>query len=122
MSAGVFTDSFYESNQLGSVHPIRVQPETLALELGGTANAAADGAGAVGPSAVVSRGKRSLGINARTVSIRLTAALAGYKAGSVIVLPWMDPATFDDITPKVTLGTYLGTACKCIGKSPETVR
>jgi hypothetical protein len=122
MSAGVFADSFYESNELGTVHPIRVQPETLALELGGQANAAPDGDAAIGPSAQVSRGKRSIGINARTVSIRLTATLTGYKAGSVITLPWLDPTTFADITPKATTGTYLATACIVTGKSPETVK
>ena len=122
MSAGAFSDSFYESNELGSVHPIRVQPETLALTLGGQANAAPDGASAIGPSAQVSRGKRSIGINARTVTIELTAALSGYLAGSKITLPWLDATTFSAITPKVTTGTYLATACKVVGKSPETVR
>jgi hypothetical protein len=122
MSAGAFSDSFYESNELGTVHPIRVQPETLALELDGQANEAPDGAGAIGPSAQVSRGKRSIGINARTVTIQLTAALSGYLSGSKITLPWLDPVTYADITPKVTVGTYLGTACKVVGKSAETVR
>jgi hypothetical protein len=122
MSSGAFTDSFYESNELGSVHPIRVQPETLALTLGGQANTAPSGTGAIGPSAQVSRGKRSIGINARTVTVRLTAALANYATGATITLPWLDPATFADITAKVTTGTYLSTACKVVGKSPETVK
>ena len=122
MSSGAFTDSFYESNELGTIHPIRVQAETLALTLGGQANAAPAGTSAIGPSAQVSRGKRSIGINARTVTVELTAALAGYLAGSKITLPWMDPDTFAAITPKVTTGTYLSTACKVVGKSPETVR
>lgn len=122
MSSGIFSDSFYSSNELGSVHPIRVQPETIALVLGGQANTAPAGTGAVGPSAQVSRGKRSIGINARTVSVRLTAALANYKAGSVISLPWLDNSTFAALTPKVTTGTYLATACILVGKTPETVK
>ena len=122
MSAGAFQDSFYESNELGSVHPIRVQPETIALTLGGQANVAPSGTGAIGPSAQVSRGKRSIGINARTVTIQFTATKTGYLAGSKITLPWLDPATFSDVTPKVTTGTYLEVACKVVGKSPETVR
>lgn len=121
MSSGAFVNSFYESNELGSVHPIRVQPETLGLMLGGQSNAAPSGTGAIGPSAQVSRGKRALGINARSVTVRLTATLAGYLPGSTISVPWMDPDTFADITPKVTTGTYLGTACICTGKSPEKV-
>jgi hypothetical protein len=122
MSSGIFADSFYESNKLGTVHPIRVQPETISLTLGGQANTAPDGASAILPSAQVSRGKRSIGINARTVSIRLTATLANYKAGSVITLPWLDPDTFDAIIPKATTGTYLATACIVVGTSPETVK
>lgn len=122
MSSGAFVDSFYLSNELTTTHPIRVQPETIALTLGGQANTAPSGTGAIGPSAQVSRGKRSIGINARTVTIELTASLAGYLPGSKITLPWLDPDTFADITPKVTTGTYLSTACKVVGKSPETVR
>lgn len=122
MSSGIFSDSFYSSNELGSVHPIRVQPETIAIVLGGQANDAPSGTGAIGPSAQVSRGKRSIGINARTVSIRLTVALANYKAGSVITLPWLDDSTFAALTPKVTTGTYLATACILVGKTPETVK
>jgi hypothetical protein len=122
MSAGAFTNSFYLSSELGTVHPIRVQPETISLTLGGQANTAPSGTGAIGPSAQVSGGKRSIGINARTVSIRLTAALSGYKADSVIRLPWLANSTFAALVPKVTTGTYLGTACILVGKSPETVK
>jgi hypothetical protein len=121
MSSGAFTDSFYLSNKLTTTHPIRVQPETIALVLGGQANTAPSGTGAIGPSAQVSKSSRSIGINARTVSIRLTATLAGYKAGSVIRLPWLDPDTFDAITPKVTTGTYLSTACIVVGIRSEEV-
>jgi hypothetical protein len=122
MSAGAFTDSFYSSNELGSVHPIRVQPETIALTLGGQANTAPDGTAAVLPSAQVSRGKRAIGINARTVSVRLTAALSGYKAGSVITVPWLSDTTFAALKPKATTGTYLATACIVVGKRAETVK
>jgi hypothetical protein len=67
----------------------------------------------------VSQGKRSLGINARKVSIRLTAALTGYQSGAVISVPWMQATTFDALVPKVTTGTYLATACILVGTSPE---
>lgn len=121
MSSGAFDDSFYSSNTTGNVHPIRIQPETISLTLGGVANAAPAGTGAVLPSAQVSQGARSFGINARKVSIRLTAALTGYQSGSVIRVPWLSDTTFDALTPKVTTGTYLGTACIVVGKSPEKV-
>jgi hypothetical protein len=121
MSSGAFTDTFYESNKLGTIHTIRVQPATLALELGGQANAAPAGTEAIKPSAKVSSSKRDIGINARTVTIRLTANLAGYSAGATIKLPWLKPDTFDGIVPKATTGTYRGTACKVVGVSEETV-
>lgn len=122
MSSGAFTDSFYASNELGTTHTIRVQPETIALELGGVANEAPVGTGAIQPSAQVSRGKRSIGLNARTVTIQFTATKAGYLAGSKITLPWLKSTTFSAIRPKSTTGTYQEVACKVVGKSAETVR
>jgi hypothetical protein len=121
MSAGAFENSFYTSTDLGTVHPIRIQPETKGLTLGGVANDAPDGTAAILPSAVVSKGTKAFGINARTVSIQLTAALTGYKAGSVIRVPWLEDSTFAAIAPKVTTGTYLATACKVVGKRAEKV-
>lgn len=121
MSSGAYEAGKYQSNGTGLIHAIRVQPETKALTLNSVANdypaAAIDGK----PSAQVSRGKRTIGINARTVSIRLTAALAGYKLGSVITLPWFSSTTFDAI-PQNATGTYLGTACILVGTSAEKVR
>jgi hypothetical protein len=121
MSSGAFENGKYESNETGEVHKIRVQPETKALTLGGVANAYPADPAEGKPSAQVGRGKRSIGINARTVSIRLTAALAGYKAGSVITLPWFVRSTFDALSDSAT-GTYLATACELVGKSAEKVR
>lgn len=121
MSSGIFENTFYESNELGTTHPIRTQPETLSLTLGGVANEAPAGTGAIAPSAQVSQGKRKLGLNARTVTIQLTAALTGYKPGGYIRVPWLIESTYGPLVKKVTLGTYLGTACRLVGKSPETV-
>lgn len=122
MSSGAFVDSFYESNELSTIHPIRVQQETIDLVLGGQANTAPAGTTAILPSAQVSRGKRSIGINARTVTIEFTATKAGYLAGSKITLPWLGKTTFAAIKPKVTVGTYQEVACKVTGKSGESVR
>lgn len=121
MSSGAFENGKYESNETGAVHRVRVQPETKALVLGGATNAYPVAAAEGKPSAQVGSGKRSIGINTRTVSIRLTAALAGYKSGSVITLPWFVPATFNAMSDSAT-GTYLATACELVGKSPEKVR
>lgn len=121
MSAGAFENGKYASNGTGGVHKIRVQPETKALTIDGVANAYPAGGVDSKPSAQVGKGKRSIGINARTVSIKLTAALTGYKSGSVITLPWFVASTFDDLTVGAT-GTYLATACELVGTSAEKVR
>jgi len=119
MSAGAFEIGRYESTDTGNLHPIRVQPETKALQLEGVTNAYPTETDTVLPSAQVSRGKRALGINARTVTIRLTAALTGYKVDSPITLPWfVDGADFNGFKRGDT-GTYLGTACVVVGTSKE---
>jgi hypothetical protein len=124
MSAGAFSTSKYDSTATDLIHPIRVQPETLALQLGSTANAAPSGT-AVLPSAQVSRGKRSIGINARTVTIKFAAGSVptGYKAESPITLPWLqENAAFTGAVPGVTAVTYLGQTAILVGKSPEFTR
>lgn len=119
MSSGAFTIAGYETDNADIV-PIRVQPETLTAVLG-TANASAGATFATGfPSAQVSKGKRAIGINARTVSIRLTAALAGYKVDSILRVPVMTQARYAALG-RGTAVTYLGTAGVVTGKSPETI-
>jgi hypothetical protein len=121
MSSGVFETGRYASNETGLTHGIRVQPETKALLIGSVANDYSAVTTLTKPNAQVGRGKKSIGINARTVTIQLTAALSGYKVGSNIVLPWFVESTFSAIARDQT-GTYLSTACKVVGKSPERVR
>jgi hypothetical protein len=124
MSAGVFQTVLYSSNVTGTIHPIRVQPETLSLSLGGTANAAATGT-AILPSAQVSKGKRSIGINARTVTVKFATGNEpdGYKPNSPITVPWLqNNAAFINAVPNVTVVTYLSETAILVGKSPEFVR
>lgn len=122
MSAGIFSKVLYETN-IGLFTSIKVQPETLALTLNAIVNIAATGTKTVGiPSAKVSGSKRSIGINARTVSVAFSgAAPAGYKDGSIIRLPVLDPtvyAAYDELQT----GTYLGAAVRFAGKSDESVK
>ena len=121
MSAGVFETGRYASNETGLTHGIRVQPETKALTINSVANDYSAVTTLTKPNAQVGKGKRSVGINCRTVTIQLTTALTGYKAGSNIVLPWFVESTYNAIARDQT-GTYLATACKVVGKSPERVR
>lgn len=120
MSQGAFTIAGYETDNADIV-PIQVQPETLTAVLG-TANASAGATFAAGfPSAQVSKGKRAIGINARTVSLRLTAALAGYKEDSILRIPVMTQARWNALSRGTTI-TYQGTAGVVVGKSPESIR
>lgn len=120
MSSGAFVIAGYETDNADIV-PIQVQPETLAATLG-TANASAGATFAAGfPSAQVSKGKRAIGINARTVSIRLTAPLAGYKTDSILRIPVMTQTRWNGLS-RGTAVTYLGTAAEVVGKSPESIR
>lgn len=121
MSAGAFERTFYAKNN-GDVAPIRVQPETLSLTIGGQANSAPTGPADAGVSRVrVSGGRRKLGTVARKVYITWTGAPpTGYKPGGVIAVPVMIPAHFEAyIDPPDQTGTYLATACRVIGSSPE---
>jgi hypothetical protein len=121
MSSGVFTRAKYLADS-GTVNPIRVQPETLLLVIGGVTNSEPSGTISTGvPSAKVSGSSRSLGLSARLVRIQLTANLSGYKPNAVITLPWLNQATFGAISPNAT-GTYLGTACIVLGKRGEVLK
>lgn len=126
MSSGGFITSVYETGT-GAFHPIRIQPETLTLTLNGQANAApANPAGAGLPSAVVSKGRRSLGINARLVRIRTpnTGGDPNYVPLGVISLPVLQAAVFAAYSKGQT-GTYEingnSVAVQFVGKTPETI-
>lgn len=123
MSAGNFANSFYTSNKTGLVHPIRVQPETLALVVDGATNAAAAGPATSPISAQVSQSKRSKGLNARTVTIKFPATPpTGYAVGSVIKLPWLTgAATFDGFKAGDAV-TYLGSTGEVVGTQAETAK
>jgi hypothetical protein len=121
MSAGAFEYSRYASGS-GLVYRIRVQPETLAMVIDGSTNAAApdsiDGIGTIKTSA----GNRAFGIKPRTVTVRFTSTLpTGYKAGTLITLPWMVADTWEELTNGDT-GTYLGQAIELVSKKAENVR
>lgn len=120
MSSGAFTVAGYETDN-GDIVPILVQPETLAATLG-TANSSAGATFAAGfPSAQVSKGKRAIGINARTVSLRLTAELEGYKPDSILRIPVTTQARWTALSRGTTV-TYQGVAGVVVGKSPESIR
>jgi len=120
MSSGAFLRSFYELDN-GDIAAIRVQPETVAMTIGGAANTAPAGPATVPSSAVVSRGRRSKGINARLVRVVFPTPPAGYLANSPIALPWLDPGTFASLNPNDSV-SYLGASGVLVGKTAESVR
>lgn len=120
MSIGVFTVSKYE-NEDGGIHGIRIQPETLTLTLNGSANSAVAGDIDQISRAKVSGSRRSYGVHARTVTVRLTAAGASGSVGSLNTLPWLQESTFAAIKPDQT-GTYNGSACIVVGKTAEKIK
>lgn len=127
MSSGGFTISVYESST-GLFFPITIQPETLTLTLNSVANAAPANTPGVGlPSAVVSKGRRSFGVNARLVRVRTpnTGGDPNYVPLGIIALPVLQAATFAAYGKGQT-GTYEingnAIAVQFVGKTPETVR
>lgn len=120
MSSGTFSRARYELDN-GDITNIRIQPETLALVVDGQTNTAPTDAVTRPGSAKVSGGRRSVGVNARLVRIRFTAAKDGYAEGDIIALPWLQFESFTQLDLYST-GTYLGTAIELVGKTAESVR
>ena len=126
MSAGAFTIIGYEADYGDGtlVHPIKVQPETLALTIGGVTNAGTAVTNINNPiSAQVSKGKRTLGLHARMVSFEFTATPpTGYAANQTLRLPILTK-DMKDVSTAGSTGTYLGVAIRVVSNfSPEVVR
>lgn len=123
MSAGEFVKSIYETNK-GNFCAVKVQPETLAAVMDGVTNAA--GAGPVNQeaSASVSSGKRTIGVNCRTVTLRWTGDAPDGYSGDDVVIPALTPAFYEACDPNAVgvTGTYLESGVIPVGRSPETVK
>lgn len=121
MSAGAFQLAKYESNS-GSVYPVRVQPETLALTIDGNANAEPAGAVTIDQLVKVSRSRGEYGVLPRKVSIRFTGtAPTGYKADQTYTIPVLTEAVWDAAT-RTTAANYLGVAAEVVSRSSESIR
>ena len=127
MSAGTFTSSRYQTNA-GSIVPISIQPETLTLTIEGVANVAPTTALTPDfPSAKVSGGRRSIGINARLVRFVITGATTppGYKVNGILTLPILLPTVFSPLRSG-NVGTYTLNATdypiRVVGRTAEAIR
>lgn len=126
MSAGAFINTRYAAdyNSGDQIHPIRVQPETLALIVDSEDNDPPAGATTNPISAVSSLGRRQKGLKPRTITIRLplTGQPTGYLPNSLITLPALNRVIYDAAQPG-DAATYLGVStCVVVSKSPELAR
>lgn len=105
MSAGGFKKGFYTTDN-GDVVKLSFQPETETLTINAVANTSSTGPGAAGfPSAKVSGGRSSIGINCRLIRIKFDTAPAGYKQDGIITLPVFSSTVFAGYQAQ-TSGTY----------------
>jgi hypothetical protein len=125
MSAGVFTRSRYTASYAVQTHPIRVQPETIAATTTGATpvtNAAPAGAITIPISAKVTGSNKSLGLSARKVRLIVTGTPpTGYKAGSIVTIPALQPAFFNACTPATPV-SYLGTTWEVVSRIAEVTK
>ena len=126
MSAGTFNRSRYEDDN-GNIWRVKVQPETEGLTIASVANAPPGGSAPAGfPSACVSAGRNTCGVNARLCRIRFTNTIPpGYKPTGTITLPILSLAAKTAFTLDAT-GTYTleGTAydVEIVGLTPESIK
>lgn len=122
MSAGNFIFSRYQSDTLPG-EPImiaRIQPETQDLVLGAASNEPGGATVTLPLRVSLSRNRNSLGVLARTVTLRWVSDVpTGYAPSGVLVVPILSKALWDAVDPGVTTGTYLGGTVRVVGKNPE---
>lgn len=123
MSSGTFVRSKYAATYNGGdqIHPIRVQPETLAAVCDGVTNSPPTGNPTSPISAVTSRGSRALGLKPRKVTIAFpsTDGPEGYKPGGITVIPALTPAFYAKASVRGAKITYLGKQCEVVSGTPE---
>ena len=123
MSTGAFVESRYQNGLNNEIHAIRVQPETLELDIGGVVNAAPVGAINSDLRAFSSSRRRRGAVNARKVGLLVTDGGPNeYEEGSTLYVPVLRPATLASyLLPPNQTGTYNGATVRVIGSSAERI-
>lgn len=129
MSAGRFVRSTYARNTgNGDRHPIRVQPETIALSFQSGGNTITNAAPNEPPSedisAIVSRSARGLGLRPRSVTLELLEGQTpptGYIIGSLTRIPILRPEVFD-VMARGLIVTYLSVNWQVVSLDAEDAR
>lgn len=121
MSAGQFDLTLYESD-LGSIHLIRLQPETVStLDSGSGAQTAPTGPATSPFWAKKTRGSNEYGLRPRCVNLRWTGTPpTGYDADEVLGVTVLQDAYYAAITIGQAI-TYLGAAAQVVGKVAENI-
>jgi predicted GTPase len=128
MSAGKFVKSSYEEDN-GTIHPIKVQPETISASLGGAPNTvpSATGAGVVKSkiSAKVSKTNKEIGLRPRMVAITYPPVDGsqpdGYDVGATLRIPVLNKETWDALS-EGDPATYLGKSGTISSTIPESIK
>ena len=125
MATGARIVSRYEtsSENGGVISPFTTVQATLDAEIDDVTNDPPEDPVNNRGSATVSQGRRTAGINVRTVTLKFTGTLpAGYVANSRVRIPVLTPATYAAWAVRGKTGTYRGSAVEVTGFSGETVR
>lgn len=123
MSAGEFVTSRYQARyDSTAIHPIRVQPETIAAAVGGVTNAPPSGAINNPIQARSTGGRRQIGLSARFVTLRAPATDQpdNYLPRGLTKIPALTPAFYNACTKDATV-TYLGASYTVVSRSGERV-
>lgn len=123
MSAGAFVISKYGATyDSAAIHPIRIQPETLQATIATASNIPPSGDVNNPIQARVSAGRRSIGLVARTVTLRASTVPTdvpdGYALGGITRIPALTTSWYNSAVKGVTV-TYLGKPFTVISRSSE---
>ncbi len=118
--AGGFVKAEYYPGDGSAPRIIRIQPETRTLAFVGHSNGDTGASTFYRVVTVVSGGsRRSAKSFARLVKFQLTNGVPdGYKGNAILVLPWLYPQGFSDLTVGVK-GTYLGFEATVMSRKDE---
>ena len=124
MSNGAFVDTFYAADYAAStVHPIRVQEETLTATVGSNANTAPTGPATNPISASISRTRREIGLRPRFITLKAPEDTGdtGYLPRGVTRIPALTTTFYNAATPNATV-TYVGLSWTVVSREAERAR
>ena len=118
MSSGGFENERYQLDDGTTIVPNKVQPETLGLTDGTTANESPAGVITLEVTAYARKNKRQYGIGARYVTLKWVGSPpTGYDDDNVTV-PVLTLAAYNAYV-RGTAMTYLGTNCEVVSRTGE---